>query len=58
VHGGLRHSSRVGLKGIYTALLISTMEQSFSSVKALSKYVLIPAESGIFMLLGINDDNV
>jgi len=44
--------SRAGLKTIYTALLISTMEQPFSSVKALSKYVLIPAESGILMLLG------
>jgi len=39
VHGGLRHPRRAGLKTIYTALLISTMERPFSSIKALPKYV-------------------
>jgi hypothetical protein len=41
----LSHPCRVGLERLYTALSILTMEQPFSSINALPKTFLIPAES-------------
>jgi hypothetical protein len=43
----LSHPRRAGLERFYTALSILTMEQPFSSIKALPKTFLIPAESCI-----------
>ncbi len=42
--GLLRHSVPVGLKAIYAALLILTMEQPFSKFNALPKLLLTPTE--------------
>jgi len=38
-HDWLRHPRRAGLETLYTALLISTREQPFSSINALPKDV-------------------
>jgi len=38
-HDLLRHPQRAGLETFYAALLISTMEQPFSSINALPKDV-------------------
>ncbi|AAZ28031.1 hypothetical protein CXF79_05285 [Colwellia sp. Bg11-28] len=47
-HGLLRRPRRAGLETLYAALLISTREQPFSSINALLKGFLIPAETCIF----------
>jgi hypothetical protein len=46
-HDLLRNPSRASLKGLYAALLISTREQSFSSINALPLSLLILAETSI-----------
>jgi hypothetical protein len=46
-HYLLKDPRSAGLETLYTLLLISTMEQPFSSIKALLKLFLIPAESDI-----------
>ena len=46
-HDLLRSPHRVGLKTLYAALLILTMEQPFSSINALPKAFLIPTEPRI-----------
>mgnify|MGYP005989813519 CR=1 FL=1 len=47
-HGLLRRPRRAGLEPLYAALLISTREHTFSSINALPKGFLIPAETCIF----------
>ena len=44
VSGQRASSQRASLKGLYTALLILTMEQPFSSINALPLSLLILAE--------------
>ena len=48
-HDFLNRPRRAGLKMLYAALLLSTMEQPFSSNNALPIGFLIPAEICIFM---------
>jgi hypothetical protein len=47
-HGLLRRPRRAGLEPLYAALLTSTREQPLSSINALPKGFLIPAETCIF----------
>jgi len=46
-HDLLRRPRRASLKGLYAALLISTKEQPFYSIKALPLSLLILAETSI-----------
>ncbi|MAD04099.1 MAG: hypothetical protein CMK65_10825 [Pseudoalteromonas sp.] len=48
----LRSAQRVGLKAIYTALLILTIEHLLLAINALPKPLLFPTETRILRLFG------
>jgi hypothetical protein len=56
-HDSLNHPCKAGLETLYAALLISTREAPFSSINALLKAFLMPAESCILKQHGYTMNN-